>query len=133
MKNFFTLSALFLTVPAAHAETNAPLSIQNYKDPANKLIKAATENDKTFQRLAYFCDTVGPRFTGTTNLERSIDWILAEMKKDGLENVRGDEVVVPHWVRGNESLELLEPHARKLTLLGLGGSIATPPEGVTAE
>jgi carboxypeptidase Q len=83
--------------------------------------------------VAYICDTFGPRLSGSTNLENSIDWILAEMKKDGLENVRGDEVTVPHWVRGNESVELLEPHFRKLSMLGLGGSIATPPEGITAE
>ncbi|MFN7141804.1 MAG: M28 family metallopeptidase, partial [Limisphaerales bacterium] len=106
---------------------------KEYAEKADLLIQHATANDRAFQRMAYLCDTFGPRFSGSTNLENAIDWILAEMKKDGLQNVRGDEVMVPHWVRGNESLELVEPHNRKLKLLGLGGSIATPPDGITAE
>jgi len=97
------------------------------------LIDAITKSDFAYQRLARLCDTFGPRFSGSTNLEAAIDWILAQMKKDGLENVHGEEVMVPHWVRGAESAELLAPRARRLPMLGLGGSIATPPEGVTAE
>jgi carboxypeptidase Q len=97
------------------------------------LIDAATNSDFAYQRLARLCDTFGPRFSGSTNLEAALDWILAQMKNDGLENVHGEEVMVPHWVRGAESAELLEPRARRLPMLGLGGSIATPPEGITAE
>src|ERR1041384_1276197 len=55
------------------------------------------------------------------------------MKRDGLDNVRKEKVMVPHWVRGEESLELLTPVPRKLQMLGLGNSIATPGEGITAE
>ena len=94
---------------------------------------AATKTDFAYQRLARLCDTFGPRFSGSTNLEAAIDWILVEMKKDGLENVHGEEVMVPHWVRGAESAEMLAPRARRLPMMGLGGSIATPPEGITAE
>jgi carboxypeptidase Q len=101
--------------------------------PQQQLIAAATHTDFAWQRLARLCDTFGPRFSGTTNLENAIDWILAEMHKDGLNNVHGEKVMVPHWVRGAESAELLEPRPRHLPMLGLGGSIATPPEGITAE
>ena len=102
-------------------------------DAPNRLIDAATRSDFAYQRLARMCDTFGPRLSGTSNLEAAIDWILAEMKKDGLENVHGEEVTVPHWVRGTESAELLEPRPRRLPMLGLGGSVGTPPEGITAE
>jgi carboxypeptidase Q len=102
-------------------------------DAPDQLIDAATKSDFAYQRLARLCDTFGPRFSGTTNLEAAIDWILAEMKNDGLDNVRGEEVMVPHWVRGAESAEMLEPRPRRLPMLGLGGSIGTPPEGLTAE
>jgi carboxypeptidase Q len=102
-------------------------------DVPDTLIDAVTKTDFAYQRLAQLCDTFGPRFSGTTNLEAAIDWILAQMKKDGLENVHGEEVMVPHWVRGAESADMLAPRARRLPMLGLGGSIATPPEGITAE
>ncbi len=98
-----------------------------------QLIHAATNTDFAWQRLARLCDTFGPRFSGTTNLENAIDWILGDMRDDGLDNVHGEEVDIPHWVRGPESAELLEPRPRRLPMLGLGGSVATPPEGITAE
>jgi len=55
------------------------------------------------------------------------------MEKDGLENVRGEPVLVPHWIRGEESLELVTPRRMSLPMLGLGGSVGTPPEGIRAE
>ena len=91
-----------------------------------------TETDFAYQRLAELCDTFGPRFSGTTNLEAAIDWAQAKMKADGLENVHGEDVMVPHWVRGEESAEMLEPTRQKLPMLGLGGSVATPKRGITA-
>jgi carboxypeptidase Q len=55
------------------------------------------------------------------------------MRRDGLDNVRAEKVMVPRWVRGEESAEIVQPVSRKLTMLGLGRSVGTPPEGVTAE
>jgi carboxypeptidase Q len=121
-RSIFIALTVILTCPRVDAD-----------DVPGKLMEAETNSDFAYQRLAQLCDTFGPRFSGTTNLESAIDWILAQMRSDGLENVRGEEVMVPHWVRGAESAELLEPRARRLPMLGLGGSIATPPEGITAE
>jgi len=101
--------------------------------PAGDLLAAAVATPFAYQRLAALCDTYGPRFSGSTNLEAALDWILVEMKKDGLENVRGEDVAVPHWVRGAESLEMLLPRPHAMPMLGLGGSVATPPGGLTAE
>jgi carboxypeptidase Q len=98
-----------------------------------RLIAAATRDSAAWQRLAKLSDTFGPRFSGTPNLERAIDWVLGEMKKDGLENVRGEDVMVPRWVRGMESVELVSPRRQKLAMLGLGGSVGTPPNGITAD
>jgi carboxypeptidase Q len=108
------------------------LKLSDYQSAAAKLIKAATETDFAYRRLAELCDTFGPRFSGTTNLEAAIDWALANMKADGLENVHAEDVMVPHWVRGEESAEMLEPNRHKLPMLGLGGSVATPRRGITA-
>jgi carboxypeptidase Q len=55
------------------------------------------------------------------------------MKRDGLENVRTERVMVPRWVRGAESAEIVEPVRHPIVMLGLGDSIATPPDGVQAE
>ncbi|MCH7918575.1 MAG: M20/M25/M40 family metallo-hydrolase [Planctomycetes bacterium] len=55
------------------------------------------------------------------------------MKKAGQENVRLEPVMVPHWVRGKESLTMIAPRPYEIPILGLGGSVGTPPEGITAE
>ncbi len=104
-----------------------------YREAADRLIDAALADSAAYERLSILVDTFGPRLSGSSNLESALDWILAEMKRDGLENVRGEPVMVPHWVRGNESVELLTPRRRMLPMTGLGGSIGTPPQGITAE
>ncbi|AEN73397.1 peptidase M28 [Rhodothermus marinus SG0.5JP17-172] len=104
-----------------------------YEAVAQRILKTALADSSAFERLAYLVDTFGPRFSGTPQLERAIDWVLEAMRQDGLENVRGDTVMVPRWVRGNEALELRHPYRKKLAVLGLGGSVATPPEGIEAE
>ena len=116
-------------VPAPPATVN----IDNYRAAAARIIGAALTSDRAYTRLAHLTDAIGNRLSGSENLNRAIEWAAAEMKRDGLNNVRKEKVMVPHWVRGEESLELLTPVPRKLQMLGLGNSIATPAEGITAE
>lgn len=104
-----------------------------YRATADRIIDGATRDSAAWQRLARLTDTFGHRLSGSESLERAIDWILGEMRRDGLQNVRGERVMVPHWVRGAESAELLSPRPQRLVMLGLGGSIGTPPAGITAE
>ena len=106
---------------------------KNYRPVATQLIQTATNSAFGFKRLETLCDTFGPRFTGTKNLEDAIDWCMAEMKKDGFKNVHGEKVKVPRWVRGKESATLLSPRQRALPMMGLGGSIGTPKGGIIAE
>jgi len=90
------------------------------------------KNSSGWDKLSYMTDTFGPRFSGTQNLENAILWLEQQFKADGLENVKREQVLVPTWVRGNESAALISPRPKKLGMLGLGGSIATPPGGITA-
>ncbi len=127
--------------PAARPQaspTPAPLppptvSIDNYRAPAGRIIGAALVSNRAWERLAHLTDHIGHRLSGSKSLERAIEWALAEMKRDGLDNVRGEKVMVPHWVRGEESLELTVPRPMKLAMLGLGNSVGTPADGITAE
>jgi carboxypeptidase Q len=107
--------------------------IDHYRAPAGRIIGAALTSDKAYQRLAYLTDNIGHRLSGSKNLERAIEWAIAEMKRDGLDNVRTEKVMVPHWVRGEESLEITRPVSRRLSILGLGNSVGTPVEGISAE
>ncbi len=104
-----------------------------YRETTQRLIEAALSDSSAFQRLGELVDRFGHRFSGSESLERAIDWILSEMRRDGLDNVRGEDVMVPRWVRGEESAELVAPRRKPLPMLGLGGSVATPRGGITAD
>lgn len=103
-----------------------------YRAAADSLIHAATRDSAAYDRLGRLVDGFGHRLSGSRSLEAAIDWVLAEMKKDGLQNVRGEPVRVAHWVRGEESAVLVRPRRDTLSMLGLGGSVATPKAGITA-
>jgi carboxypeptidase Q len=100
---------------------------------ANQIVEAALRDSSAYERLAELVDRFGHRFTGSESLEQAIDWILDEMQDDGLANVRGEPVMVPRWIRGAESAALVRPRHMELPILGLGGSVGTGRDGITAE
>ena len=105
---------------------------ERYRAAAGKIVAAALAENDAYRKLEDLCLTIGHRISGSPELEKAIDWAIAELKKDGADVARREKVMVPHWVRGAESATLLEPRKETLHILGLGGSVGTPPEGITA-
>lgn len=107
-----------------------------YKADADRILAAAMKDDDGYAALTYLCDHVGKRLSGSTQLNTAIEWGADLMRKAGLRNVTVQPVMVPHWVRGNESGMILTdgPGAvhKPLHMLGLGMSVGTPTEGITA-
>jgi carboxypeptidase Q len=110
----------------------APASVEP-SGTASKILDAALREDSAHPRLAELTDGIGHRLSGSKSLERAVDWAVASFTADGHEGVRREKVMVPHWVRGEESARIVAPVDTKLFLLGLGGSPATPKRGLTAE
>ncbi len=114
-----------------------PLSAQSleerYREPASKLIGAALTSNAGYDRLAWLCDRIGARISGSPQLEEAVRWSAEEMRKAGLENVRTPEVMVPRWVRGKESARITAPIQRDLFMLGLGNSVGTGKGSVRGE
>lgn len=133
MKHLRLITLLACVLVATPSAARAQDLADQYRTVANQIIDAATGNHDAFARLTELVDLFGSRISGSVALERAIDWMLVEMEADGLDNPRGDPVMVPHWVRGNESLHMILPRPRELPMLGLGFSVATPPGGIRAE
>ncbi|XP_043921564.1 carboxypeptidase Q isoform X2 [Protopterus annectens] len=102
------------------------------KDIINLTVYGKAQN-RSYNRLALFTDTIGNRVSGSENLNKAIKYMYNALQSDKLENVNLEPVKVPHWVRGEESAMMLEPRNYSVVILGLGSSIGTPPEGITAE
>ncbi|MCA9243590.1 MAG: M20/M25/M40 family metallo-hydrolase [Phycisphaerales bacterium] len=123
--------ACFAALPSSLAA--APVDLSSYADRAARIAKAAAEDDGGWRKLVELCDDVGPRLSGSDNLACAVEWAQATMRRDGHENVRADPVTVPRWTRGAESLRILTPREIDIPMLGLGGSIGTPADGIEAE
>jgi carboxypeptidase Q len=127
------LVAVAVVAGSAQAPSSPPAWLDAAREPASRLVGAALADTAAWTRLAELTDTFGHRLAGSRALEDAITWAIAGMKRDGLENVRGEKVMVPHWVRGRESAELVAPVRHPLVMLGLGNSVGTPPAGIEAE
>jgi carboxypeptidase Q len=125
-------TVLALALCAAPLALRAQLDVEPHRAAATRLIQSAMRDSASYRRLARLVDGFGHRMSGSPNLERAIDWIVDEMGRDGLENVHKEPVTVTHWVRGEESAELLSPRRVKLHMLGLGRSVGTASGGIRA-
>ena len=125
------IAIVALAAPTPGAQSSSWLD--PYREPAARLLAESQSSPFAWERLALLGDTFGHRLSGSEGLANAITWAAAEMKKDGLDNVRTESVKVPHWVRGQESAEITLPHRSPLAMLGLGNSVGTPPDGVEAD
>lgn len=90
-------------------------------------------SDYAYQFTAHLADNIGPRLSGSPQYNQAAQWVADEFRRFGLA-VQMEQVMVPHWVRGKETGELVRfpgmaPNTtQKLLLTALGGSVATPEE-----
>jgi carboxypeptidase Q len=103
-----------------------------------KIQQAAFESDYAYRQVAHLANNIGPRLSGSAQAQAAVEYVAAELRKLGLE-VKLEKVMVPHWVRGKEIGALTEypgmaPNTtQEIVLTALGGSVATPNDGLTAE
>ena len=90
------------------------------------LLAAARADRGAYLLLAELTDDIGPRLAGSPALARAVDWAEVTLRRLGLQNVRREAAMVPHWVRHSERLTMLAPERRELPMLGLGDSPGTP-------
>src|SRR5579862_1227043 len=99
---------------------------------------SAMADDYAYQHVAHLTENIGPRPSGSLQAKAAVDYVAAELRQLGLD-VHLEEVKVPHWVRGAETAELVEYAGQaegtrqKVVLTALGGSTATPADGITSE
>ncbi len=123
----------FLFLRATAEQPPAAAWLAPFRGNVAKLQQAAQADSFAWTRLAELTDTYGNRISGSENLTRAIRWAQATMTKDGLANVRAEKVMVPRWVRGQESAVIVDPPEHPIAMLGLGGSVATPAAGIEAD
>src|SRR5216110_775196 len=122
---------------ASPSPTPAVFSAETLAD-LKRLQQAALGSDYAYRQVAHLADNIGPRLTGSAQAAKAVEYVAGELKAIGCE-VQLEKVMVPHWVRGEETATLVqfsgmaENTTQKIVLCALGGSVATPNEGISAE
>ncbi|MFN2442291.1 MAG: M28 family peptidase, partial [Thermoanaerobaculia bacterium] len=122
-----TLHLLFLLLLVC-----APLRAENLAAQAARVFESAMASHRAIEHAAWLTDRIGPRMSGSAQAAAAVEWSKGQLESYGLE-VRLQPVTVPRWVRGKEEGRLVAPATQALHLTALGGSVATPAEGVEAD
>ncbi len=106
-----------------------------YDEIAEKIATEGLAGERTFQFLESILEA-GPRFAGTEGYASATRISLRLMEDLGFDRVWLESVEVPRWLRGEPEEARIVKSNRfagiPLNILALGGSVATPPEGITA-
>jgi acetylornithine deacetylase/succinyl-diaminopimelate desuccinylase-like protein len=123
-----TLGRLALSLLPLPLLAAAPVST------AEKMRDEALAGDKVAWDIVEDLTTeVGPRLAGTEAEERARQWAVKRLKALGFHNVHIEDATMATWVRGAETAEIVSPFPQRIVVAALGGSGATPPQGVTAQ
>jgi carboxypeptidase Q len=122
---------------ASPSPTPVVFSPQTLAD-LKRLQQAALSSDYAYKQVAHLANNIGPRLSGSAQAAKAVDYVASQLKAIGCE-VQLERVMVPHWVRGEETAALVqfpgqaENTTQKIVLCALGASVATPADGIIAE
>ena len=92
-------------------------------------------NGTAYENLWDLTQNIGQRLSGSAAYEKATDWAVLKLKEAGADKVWKEEVMVPVWERGKESLQIKEGNGnwKSLKMLSLGNSEGTNGKDVEAE
>ncbi|WP_374172438.1 M20/M25/M40 family metallo-hydrolase [Flavobacterium tructae] len=128
MKKTILLTALVLNGLTSFAQSNDEKNIKLFYK------KALTEST-CYTWLEYLSNDIGSRLSGSASAEKAVQYTKRQLETLGLDKVYLQEVMVPHWVRGEKETAYILDNKTKtvVPICALGGSVATPKTGLTAE
>src|SRR2546427_5306814 len=121
---------------ASPSPTPAVFSQQTLAD-LKRLQQAALKSDYAYKQVAHLANNIGPRLSGSAQAAKAVEYVAGELRAVGCE-VQLERVMVPHWVRGEETAALTqfpgqaENTTQKIVLCALGPSVPTPANGIEA-
>lgn len=93
------------------------------------------KDGKSYAWLNYLSNQIGGRLSGSVQAQRAVEYTKSQLDSLGLDRVWLQPVMVPKWVRGTPEFAYIESKpgiTSNVPICALGGSVATPPEGIKA-
>lgn len=106
------------------------------QEQLREIYDAALLNGKSYDWLNHLSNQIGGRLSGSIQAEQAVDYTKRELDSLGLDGVWLQPVMVPKWVRGIPEFAYFETSpgvTTNIPITALGGSVATPPNGVKSE
>lgn len=136
MKNILLIIPLFLggILFGQTKKKPAPQKF-DYKAEFKKISDEIMLNSTAHDNLRELVKGIGPRFAATPAYDKAVEWAQKKFTDLGAENIRLQEVKVPVWERGRESLQIKTENGsyRSIRALALGGSEGTGGTDLTGE
>lgn len=127
------LAVLCISFAAAQDTAEAPALTDEQAQIVDRLIQKGLQDDLAWEILESLTTEIGPRLAGSDDEARAREWGVEKLKSLDFKNVRIETFEMPYWERVSESAEIVAPYPQPLTAAALGGSIATPEDGVQGE
>lgn len=108
------------------------------KEDSIQFAKISTEilnKGKAYNELRELTKNIGHRLSGSASYEKAVTWAEQKLRDAGADKVWLQEVMVPVWVRGKESLQIKTSNGKwkSLKMLSLGNSEGTGGKDVSGE
>ena len=129
MLKIINISFLFFLCSSLFSQTN------NIDKDFTEIYNTALLDGKTYEWLEHLSNQIGGRLSGSFNAQRAVEWAKEELESLGLDSVWLQPVMVPKWVRGTfeyASIESSPGNTINVPVCALGGSVATPSSGISA-
>lgn len=109
---------------------NTSDSVQ-FKSIANEILV----HGKAYDDLRYLTKNIGHRLSGSAAYEKSVTWAAQKLREAGADKVWLQEVKVPVWVRGKETLHIYKDGKKWVAVrfLSLGNSEGTKGRDLVGE
>ena len=132
MKNFIIILLSFCLISC---KNESVLFDQETSDVITTFYGDALEFKESYELLRGLSKDVGQRLSGSEGAKKAVLWSKKVMENYGFDTVYLQEVMVPHWERGEleEAYFYNGKNKINLSILGAGGTVSTPKEGITAE
>ena len=98
-----------------------------------RIAKASQNSTLSYDIVTDLTSKVGPRIAGSVGDKHAIAWAEQTFAELGFDKVYKQPVRVRNWERGFADAKVIAPEQHELTITALGGSIATPANGIQAE
>lgn len=131
LRHLLVVAVTALTLPAMAQQKSVSDSVT-----IRKIYNEALTSTESYENLRYLSKQIGARLSGSPQAAAAVEWSRQLMEKMDLDTVYLQEVMVPHWVRGDKEIgRVLNSKlvgTVDMNIAALGASVGTGRQGLSA-